>query len=154
MQILKLLPQRILIQEQLDNYSTYTNTRYTDYLLNDISKKSVIVSQYKNHLIALDGNKLCAIARLLNQEVNVILLENKNDFNNFHKTYDIKLYNSRLLNYKNWIQFKKDYLEFFENMYNNIIEKDYFNNKQTRKIFIENSKNYNQDNLKYKDTNK
>ena len=151
MRILKLMPQRILIQEQLDNYSTYKNIRYSDYLSNGISKKSVIVTQYKDHLIALDGNKLCTIARLLNQEVNVILLENENDFKNFSKKYNKELYNSRLLDYDNWIQFKKNYLEFFESMYS-ITEKDFFNKKEIREKFIENSNNYNPNNLKYKDT--
>ena len=148
MKELKINAQNILIQENLDNYRHFTNNRYKNYLNNNYDKK-VITIEYNGHLIAIDGNKLCTIGRLLKKNIDIIILETEKDFQEFFDKYDKDIYNSFLLNYKKFLKFKKDHLEFFEQTHKNINLKDFFSSEDKREEFIKNSA-YSSNDLIYK----
>jgi len=122
-------PNEIIIQENLSQTIENEFLKFEDYL-NKTNKedKYVIAYLYNNLLIAIDGNKLCTISRVLNMAVSVIVLESEDDFIEFHTKYKQyighnNLYSSRLLEWKN-IDELKEVLNF-----GSILEKDYFYTK-------------------------
>ena len=129
MKIININPNEIIIQENLSHTIENEFLKFEDYL-NKTNKedKYVIAYLYNNLLIAIDGNKLCTICRVLNMKVSVIVLISESDFKEFSERYKRNigsncLYTSRLLEWKN-IDELKEVLNF-----GSITEKDYFYTK-------------------------
>ncbi len=125
MKIIDIYPNEIIIQENLSHTIENNFSRFEYYLKLNEEVKYVITYLYQNYLIAIDGNKLCTIYRVLNTKISVIVLESENDFKEFHKEYrhqigSDRLYSSRLLNWEN-INKLEEVLSL-----GYIIEKDYF----------------------------
>ena len=125
MKIININPCEIIIQENLSQTieNEFFKFEYYFQKTNNKEEKYVIAYLYNNLLIAIDGNKLCTIHRVLKIQVPVIVLELEDDFQEFSRKYKIDnyLYNSRLLNWKN-IDELEERLNF-----GNLVEKDYFN---------------------------
>lgn len=77
MKEITLNPCEVIIQENLENIISNEYNKFKYYLDNNLNKK-VITILYDEHLIVLNGNKLCAIKRALNQNVEIIHLETRN----------------------------------------------------------------------------
>ena len=144
MKYLKINPQNILIQENMENYLDCDKSRLKEYL-NEEYKKLVVVTLYKGHLIALDGNKKCTVCRIKGIEVDAILLKCKEAFDNFYKNLSREIYDSPLINFLEWKSFEKT-LDFYVEMHKDIEKRDYFfNNLNRNKLY----KNCKEDDLKY-----
>lgn len=117
-------PCEIIIQENLENVISNEYNKFKYYLGNNTDKK-VVTTLYDGHLIALDGNKLCAIKRALKKDVEIIHLESEVDFRTFIDSNYSEIYTSRLLTYCKWKEFEKN-LEFYMKQYKTIDSKDYF----------------------------
>lgn len=114
MKIITSKPTEVLIIEMgLEHTITNEFNKLKYYFENESSKK-IVTTLYNGHYIALDGNKLCTVNRILNKQTEVIVLENKNDFDIFFELHESELYTSRLLKYENWLKIKEE-LDFLLN---------------------------------------
>ena len=86
----------------------YLNQYKEHYLITD--KSVIAVKDNVGDLIALDGNKLCFCARLVNKEVQCMILERESD----KEALDRKKYNSQLI-WGHTLQeiIQKDYFDCF-----------------------------------------
>ena len=125
MKIISVYPNEIIIQENLERYISEIHDRFDIYINKNEHDKCVVTYSYSGNLIALDGNKLCAVNRILNKKVMSIYLENEEDFNNFPLLYDTDIYESGLINFKKWQNLAGE-LDLFIKMHHNIDKKDFF----------------------------
>lgn len=127
MKIINIKPTNVLIVETGLEHTITNEFNKLKYYFENKSSKKIVTTLYNGHYVALDGNKLCTVHRILKKQVEVILLENENDFIEFYKFYCSNLYNSKLLKYGNWLKVQEE-LDFFIKQFGNFIKKDFFDN--------------------------